>query len=250
MTEITQFNELRAELTTFVSPALAIKVTDFQTSASAINAAKAVKEYQKKVEAKRKELVGPLNDQVKLINEYAKSVAAPLENAELHLKKQLTAFELEQEKIRRAEFERAEEERKKREAELLAKQEEERKNLASDSDAADVFGSEPEDVAPEIKAEELELKQLHERVKATQEAKDREYPIKNMGIKNARKQWKCEAIDLTKVPREFLTISLNSAAVLAAARGGMTDIPGVKLWQETTIAIGANTYVPNMALTK
>jgi hypothetical protein len=220
-------------------------VTDFSSGDLAIEAAKAVKSLQKRVEAKRRELVAPLNDRVKEINDYAKEIALPLEKAETYLKQELAAFEIEQAKIRLAAREKAEKERREREAELLAKQEAERAALeeaiAYDSEVAELFGTEPDATPVDQKAKDLEQKQLEERARAAQAAKDREYEIKQQGIKNARKTWKCEVVDISLVPKEFLIVTLNQSAVLAAARGGMTNIPGVKLWQETSVAIGANT---------
>jgi len=249
-TEIALFDELKSELAELVAPTLGIKVTDALTGSSAIDAAKQVKALQKRIEDKRKALVGPLNDRVREINDYAKTIVAPLTEAEQHLKRELVAFETEQEKIRQAELRKAEEERKRREAELLAQQEEERRQLAAiqaeESEITDMFGDDPE--APTVDPVKLEQKQQEERAKLAQEAKVAEYDIKqSRGVKNARKIWKCEAVDLSLVPKEFLIIELNQAAVLAAARVGVTTIPGVRLWQETSIAIGANTYVPSLA---
>jgi hypothetical protein len=72
---------------------------------------------------------------------------------------------------------------------------------------------------------------------------ERNYAIQEQRVKNTAKLWDCEVEDITKVPREFLVISLNKAAVLAAARGGVTNIPGVKLIQKTNVRFGARTAV-------
>lgn len=247
-TELKQFDELQSELTKLVSPTRELKVVDVASSASAIEAAKAVKSLQKRIEEKRKELVAPLNDRVKEINDRAKDVLVPLIDAEKYLKAQLVTYEEEQEKLRCDEMLKAEAERKQKEAELLAKQEAERAALVAlvtdEVDASDVFGSDQE--SPVIDhAAELEKKQQIERAHIVMESRSRVYDIKKDSVKNVRKQWKCEAEDIGLVPKEFLIITLNNAAVIAAARGGVTSIPGVKLWQETSIAIGANTYVPS-----
>lgn len=245
--ELTQFNELKSELDTLVKPTLSIKVTDFPSSASAIEAAKSVKALQKRIEAKRKELVGPLNDQVKRINDFVKDIMAPLDTAESHLKRQLTDFEVEQEKLRDAERKAAEAERVKREAALAARQEEERaamaEKLAETSEVEDLFGADEGVPDAAMEAAALEARQAEERARIAQQAKDREYDIKSRGVANTRKIWKCDVEDLDLVPKEFLIVTLNQAAVIAAARAGVTKIPGVKIWQETSIAIGANTSV-------
>ena len=247
-TQIVEFNELQNELAGLVSPTLEIKVTDQVSSGRAIDAAKQVKSLQKRIEDQRKALVGPLNDRVRHINDYAKTIADPLLKAETHLKRELSVYEQEQEKIRLEKLRTAEEERKRREAELLAKQEEERQQLAAvqaeESDVMSVFGDDPEEPAVDRSAA-LEERQAQEQARLAHTAKSAEYEIRQAnGVKGARKVWKCEAIDLSLVPKEFLIIQLNQAAILAAARGGVTSIPGVRLWQDTTIAIGRNTYVP------
>lgn len=246
-TELAQFIELKAELDTLVAPTLTIEVRDFETSASAIEAAKAVKALKKRVEDKRVELVKPLNDQVKKVNEYAKEIALPLDRAETHLKGQLTAFEIKQEAIRRAEYEKAEKERREREAALAKKQEEGRLALeeaeVDEAEVADVFGADDAGPSAAEKAAELERKHSEERALIAQQAKDREYDIKSRGVANARKTWQCEVEDIALVPKEFLIVTLNEKAVLAAARAGVAKIAGVRLWQEVSIAIGANTSV-------
>jgi len=248
---IVEFNELQNELAVLVAPTLEVKVTDAVSSARAIDAAKQVKSLQKRIEDQRKALVGPLNDRVKSINDYAKTIVNPLNNAETHLKRELANYEMEQEKIRQEKLRAADAERKRQEEELAEKQRKEREQLAvvqaEEATAAAMFGEDPtEPVIDRTTA--LEERQAIEQAKLTQEAKANEYDIKREnGISGARKTWKCEAIDLNAVPREFLKIELNTQAVLAAARGGVTSIPGVRLWQETTVAIGRNTYVPALA---
>ena len=245
-TEIQQFEELRSELTQLVAPTLAIKVTNAGSSSSAIEAAKQVKALQKRIEAKRKDIVGPLNDRVKLINDYAKSIMAPLEQAESHLKKELVSFEMEQEKIRLEVLRKAEEERKRVEEELRAKHDAEQAALIDEAQVSDLFGADESQPSVDARALDLEIAQQEEIARANMAARQREYDAKSIGIKNARKIWRCEAVDISQVPKEFLVIELNSAAVLAAARAGVTTIPGVRIWQETTVAIGANTYMPAM----
>lgn len=247
-TELAQFDALKSELTTLVSPTLTIAVTDNLSSAKAIDAGKQVKALQKRIETKRKELVQPLNDRVKEINEYAKTIMTPLEQAEAHIKRQLSAYEIEQEKIRWENLRRAEEERRRVETELRAKHDAEQAAIIDEAEVADLFGAGSDEPSVDERAAEVERRQEQERARLAQEAKAREYEIKQAnGVKNARKVWKCEAVDLSIVPKEFLIVQLNTAAVLAAARGGATSIPGVRLWQDTQIALGANTYVPALA---
>lgn len=231
--DLLKFNELKAEITALVAPTKQLLVKDFQTCSNAVEAGKSVKDLIKKVEAARKDLVGPLNDEVKEINAYAKQISEPLLASEEHLKHQIVTFEIEQQKIRQAELKRLEEERIKKLAEIEAQAQEQ-------NEVSSLFGSEPtsiEEIAQAITVAEAQH----------QEAA---WDIANNRVKNTRKTWKCEVLDISKVPKEFLIVTLNEAAVLASARAGVKEISGVKMWQETGIAFGSKTYVPRTAISK
>lgn len=251
-TDLVQFNELQTDIKGFVAPALTVRVTDFSSSEHAIEIAKQVKEFSKRVEDTRKMLVEPINKRVKMINDYAKSIVQPLLDAETHLKSQLIAFEVEQEKMRAEERRKAEEELRHAEQELQAKQEEERAaleaNRSRENAAAALFGAEDESDNADAEAAALAEKQSQERARLQSEAKAKEFDIQQQGIKNAAKIWKCEIENIDKIPKEFLIITLNEKAILAMARAGVTNIPGVRMWQETTVRIGQNTYIPKKAL--
>jgi hypothetical protein len=250
--ELLQFDSLKADVSALVAPARAIKVTDFASSADAINAAKQVKELSNQIEKKRKELVGPLNDQVKAINDYAKQILFPLVDAEAHIKAELRDFEIEQERVRAESRRKAEEERIRKEAELRAKQDAERAEvearLAEEARAADIFGG--DESAPDLEAihTAMEEKQLQEQAIFRSEVKAKEFDIDQQGIKGAAKVWKCEITDIDAIPKDYLIRTLNEKAVLAMARAGVTNIPGVRVWQDISVRIGAKTYVPRAAL--
>lgn len=250
---LSTFDALKAEAAQLAAPAMDIAVKDFATSQAAIDAGMQVKMLSKKIEERRKAVVEPFNKMVKQINEYAKDLSRPLVEAEAYIKAQLAAFDREQEKIREAARIEAEKERQKKEAEVRAKQEAERmalaKKLEAEHEAANLFGAEPdakEKQEAEIAA--LEQKATIELAGLKTEAWEKERAIADMGIKNARKTWKCELVDINLVPKEFLTITLNEKAVLAMARNGVTTIPGVELFQTVSIALGQHTYVPAAAL--
>ncbi len=67
MNELKEFDQLSADIAVFVAPVKALTVIDTESSQAAIDVAKDIKEYVNRVESKRKELVGPLNAQVKAI---------------------------------------------------------------------------------------------------------------------------------------------------------------------------------------
>lgn len=259
--ELASFDKLKADITLFVAPTFGLQVHDPESSAQAIEVAKKIKAYLKQVEDKRRELVDPLREQINLINNYVKTITAPLSQAEGHVRSELDAFATKQEEIRQAEMrrieqERLEDERKAREdreraeAEFMAKQEEEAALIAAGNS---LFGTGEE----EIEEVNQEVDKRQEREWAEKQAElDRQAMIRSIEhkqkvydanldqVRNTRKKWKCELIDINLVPREFLIVQLNEKMVLAAARGGNTKIPGVRLYQDVSVAIGANTYMP------
>lgn len=235
MKSIKEFDALTADIAALIEPTNLIKVTDFNSCAYAIEAGKSVKGFLKKIEDKRKELVGPLNDQVKEINAYAKQISHPIETAESHIKSEVIAFENEQRKIRDELHRKMLAEQI--EKELAIKKEQEKVAIEVHTEN-DIFG---------IADAQIEQLQIDRRV-LDMETKAKEYDINQMGVKNARKIWKCELIDIKLVPDEFKIVTLNEKAVLAVARAGQTEIPGVRVFQETTIAFGDNTYVPRGVL--
>lgn len=244
--DIQKFNELRAAVASFVAPTQAIKVTTFQSAQSAMDTVTTVKRYANDIEKLRKSLVDPLNARVKEINAYAREVAAPLDNAEIHIKRELARFEDEQERMRAEALRKAEEERRRQAEELAKRQAEERARAAAEI-AAQPKASEENPFGSVSVADVEEIQVEEQRALETQHTQA-VWDIEQKRVKGAKKLWKCEAIDLTKVPKEYLKITLNEAAVLAMARAGVTEIPGVRLWQETSISVGANSYIPRAAL--
>lgn len=259
-TDLVPFNQLKADVETFVAPTKEIVVSSFETSSKAIEVVKEVKAYSKKVDDLRKLLVAPLNGRVKVINDFAKTILQPLEDAEASIKKKLVAFDMEQAKLRAEAQRKADEEFRKKQAELQARQEEERikveARLKREAQAAAMFGSSDEAAAPEespeAKLEAFEAKQIAEQAILENEKKAREFDIRQQGIKGVTKRWACEIVDIDQVPKEYLIRELNRAMILAAARTAPADqplqIPGVRIWQEAGLAVGSNTYVPRAAL--
>lgn len=270
--DLAQFDSLKADVSIFVAPIKSLKVSDFKSSAEAIEAGKQVKALAKQVEDKRKALVGPLNEQVKLVNSYAKDILSPLEAAETHIKIELNRFAEEQEKIKQEEHRRAEEhrlaqERKAEEdrqriaSEQEAKKQAELKDLeVAQAEAEQMFGV-SEDSAETAAQLRSEIEERNERERLENEARlDREQAIRQVQsrqvtfdinqnqIKNTRKNWKVQVVDINQVPKEFIIMELNQAMALAAARAGNTNIPGLKFTQEISVSLGSKTYVPAGAL--
>lgn len=244
--DLAKFDPLKAEVTKFIAPILTMRVGDFKSSDEAIKAGLIVKAYMKQVEETRTDLVSPLNEKVKEINNYARGIKEPLEVVEAHLKRELQNFAIEQEKIKQAELKKLEEEKKRLAEEQEAERQFQLAELAeSAKEAEEMFGTKIDNSE--------QIKRIEERAqidKAALETTSRqlEYDANQNQIKNVRKNWKVRVVDLNLVPKEFLMIELNEKMALAAARGGNTKISGLEFYQETTVALGQNTYVPRTAL--
>lgn len=242
-TQIVEFNEWQAKISVLVEPTLTMAITTAQSAQYVTEALCAVKDYAREVDQVRKSLVGPLNDRVKFINEYAREIAGPLAQAEAHLKKQLVMYEDKLAAERRVEMARMEAERVKREAEMLEKQRIEREDAAKVPDAPDVWS---DGAAEPVQAvAQVEIKHAEERAGLQADVAAATWDIRQNRVSNARKNWKCELVDISLVPENLQIRMLNEKAVIAMAKTGVTNIPGVRIWQETSITVGRNTYIPH-----
>lgn len=222
------FDKLKADISVFVEPCTKMAVADKESSTAALDAAKQVKSFIKKVEEARVSMVAPHNERVKQINAYAKQITEPLLNAEKHLKTQLVAFErlLEQERERQRKA--AEELRKKAEEEAreqLRRQQEEAETIAMFSDSK------------EAKKAEIVATATAERtmVDIEKQHKEQEKMIAQTKVSGTRKRWVFEVEDASQIPRGFLT--LDEKTVRAAIADGVREIPGIRIFEETSIAI-------------
>lgn len=235
MNDINKFDALVYQVTKFVSPAMTIKVSDNTAANDAVETGKQIKEYQKKIETLRKELVGPLNEQVKEINDYAKKISYPLNSVESHLKTELSKFADAQEKIRQ-------EERAKlqamREAEQKRIEAEKQELFAKLKAEADISKTSVEDLSILV----INEKKESEYREANKEIKAQEKEIEATAIKGVKRPWKAEVIDELKVPREYMIVDMRR--INEAVRAGVRDIPGVTIFQETSISFGKTTAVP------
>ena len=181
----------------------ALVIVDTETQHMAVETAKIVATLIKTVEAEREKLTGPLNDELKAINAHFKRYSTALEDLQRELKKKLAAYADELERLRREE-----EERQRRILEELRKKELEEAK-AKGTEAA------PALVIPTKEAE----KTVHS----------------DTGSATAGKRWTFEVSDANAVPRDYLTV--DEKKIRAAVRDGIREIPGVRIYQETSISI-------------
>jgi hypothetical protein len=222
------FDKLKADIQLFVEPVKEIKVVDQESSKTALETAKQVKVFIKRVEDARTSMVKPMNDRVKQINDYAKQISEPLLAAEKHIKSLLVKWEMELEKQRQAELRRLEEERKKAEAEAQAKmreQQEEAETLA-------MFGDSKEAKRAEIVAQtmgEREIAQIQKQTSASIKQ------VEQMKVAGTKRRWVFEIEDESLVPAGFKMV--DEKKIRQAVADGVREIPGVRIFQETSVAI-------------
>lgn len=228
MSNLQQFDQLKADITIKLSPYLSLKVTDDDSMKQVMAAGKEAKEFHKKVDEQRKALVKPLNDKVGEINDYAKSLFQPIDQVITHSKSQLAQWENILEKKRQEEAKRLEEERKAKQAEIEKKAREEKEQAEMEAS----FGLKSDD---EIKRDELVAKAAREReeLELSKEAKSQQKEIAAKKVSGARKIWKHEVVNFNLVPRDFLV--LDDKKVREAILAGNTNIPGLNIFQETSI---------------
>lgn len=262
MNDLKVFDSLAADITLFVAPTKALKVNSTESSATAIEVAKTIKEYTSSVEKKRKELVGPLNAQVKAINDYCKQITAPLDEADAHVRGQLNVFAAELERVRRAEEARIERERIQAEREAREAREKAERELAERqvaeaealAESVNKWGAENGD----IEAVNNEINERQEREWAEEKARldreaalranefrQKEFDARLVGVSNTRATLKVRILDINLVPKEFLIVTPNEKALLAVGKTG-AKIPGVEFHEEFAVAIGRTTRAPRV----
>lgn len=162
-----------------------------------------VKARAKRIEELRQFFVKPLNDQVKAINDRFKAVIKPLEEIEAKVKRSISDYTLEQERLRR------EEEWKLQE--LHAKE------MAKKEKAAEKAGTEfVPTVAPKIEKSMPSVKT-------------------ESGKTTTIKVWKFEVTDAAAVPREYLVV--DETLIRKAVQAGAREIPGVRIYEDVQVKV-------------
>jgi hypothetical protein len=181
----------------------AIEIKSEEENLLAIETGKIIATLTKKLETERKRLVDPLNAQVKEINSSFKPYSDALEGLQATLKKKLVMWAEEKERLAREKAER-----QRRAMEELRKKELEEASKAGIEAA-------PALVLPVKEAE----KTVHS----------------DTGSATAGKRWTFEIVDANAIPRQYLKV--DEPSIRAAIRDGAREIPGVRIYQETSISI-------------
>lgn len=155
-----------------------------------------------RIEAKRKEYVQPLNDQVKLINADFKAAMKPYQDIEDQVKKRMVVF-VESERKAAAEKLKQEEEARRLEAARMAEEE----GISTRKALAQIDKPVAEAVPTAVKTDSRTVK--------------------------TRQITKFAIVDASKVPDEYKVV--DETLVRKAVNAGL-KIAGVKVWEETIIA--------------
>jgi hypothetical protein len=184
----------------FVSGAELIEIQTMDQRNNSLELTKAVKKLSKNVETSRKELVKPLNDQVKTINAFFKGELTDLSDMEANLKSNLLTFD-KAEMARQAEIRR-----------LEAKAEQER--LDAIARAEIIVGSEPPVAPVQKKILPVATKGLHTAITYKASVSDKEAFVRHC-LETGR-------LDL-------LDVNMSLVNAFARETKGAIQLPGLKI---------------------
>lgn len=212
---ITQFDEVQATANMTIQVAKSVHVVDADTAAKAKAFAVELKNIEGMIDEIRKEMVKPLNDEVKGINDYAKTLTLPIGQAKAELSGKIIAWQ--------------NEERMKAEIEAAAEK------ARLDAIAAQMAES------GEATFEEVEAVQERAAVYAE--------PIKMLKHEKplaVRDSWKFKVTDFKALAEyavktgQLWMLSPNESEIgkkVRAATGPLRNCPGLEIWSEQSAII-------------
>lgn len=210
-----EVQEEQAQALTFVEQGKALKVVDAETYTIAgtwlVDIKKRMKTIDDKLVPKKDAAHKLWKSIVALIDE----LKAPYLELEAHFKRQIAAYNAEQERIRREEEARL--------REIARKAEEERRlaealeaEAAGQSEEAAAILDEPVFVPPPV------VEKMTPKVEGV----------------SFTKVWKFEVTHPNMIPREYLSIDTVKIGGVVRATKGAIQIPGVRIWAEDSVRAG------------
>lgn len=212
---IQEFNEVQAKADAALQIALGAEVTDADTAAVAKSQAVELKDIEKLIEDKRKELVKPYNDKVSEINAAAKAITAPIGQGKRALADKLLAWQ--------------NEERMKAEMAAAAEKARLEAMAAEMAESEDATLEEVEAVQERAQAYAEPVKMLkHEKPLAVREV-----------WKHEIKDFKALAEYAVKTGQLWLLLPNESeiGKRVRAAQGPLRTLPGCEIWSEQSAVI-------------
>lgn len=195
-----------------LSHAESIEITDPVSYEAATYELKALKAKYREIEEQRKSLKKPIDEAARRIQGFFKPPLDFLSQAEGVIKRKITTWNQEQERLRREEQRKVDEAaRKERERlEARARKAEEK----GQADKAEQLSQQAETVTPALVPSETP---------------------KAQGI-STRKVWKFRVVDASKVPDKYKVIDEKKIAGVVRSLGADAEIPGVEVYPEEVIA--------------
>lgn len=214
----------------------ALTIASQEQELEAVDGLSFIQSVRRSLEKARKDLVGPLNDRVKAVNDGFRRLSDPIEKAEASVKSSLLSWRQaeakriadEQVRIARENAEREarakqEEERLRKEKEEAARKEAEEAGLSTE-DAAEYGKLEAADVPAAAPLAEVPPPPPPTTVRST------------LGAATIRKTWAFEVEDERLIPRAYLQV--NETAIRCAVNSGVREIPGIRIFERESIAGG------------
>lgn len=208
----------REQFVAIIESASNFVVADDDGLERATDMVKVIKGGKSTLEKRRKEIVGPYNDQVKIINNTFKKVSESADGAVKALNGQMTQYHLQVE----ARLRKEEEERRRLEAEKLKAQEDELREKAA---------LENQDVEAEMEKVQERVQELKGPITTSPKSVSRG----DFGSSSVRKTWTFNLKDITKVPARYL--QLNETAIRNAIGAGIRNIEGLEIFQKSTTIV-------------
>lgn len=208
----------REQFTAIIESAKNFVVADDDGLERATDMVKVIKGGKSTLEKRRKELVGPYNDQVKIINNTFKKVSESADGAVKALDGQMTQHHLQVE----ARLRKEEEERRRLEVEQIKAQEDELREKAA---------LEGQDVEAEMEKVQERVQELKGPITKTPKSVSRG----DVGSSSVRKTWTFELKNIYNVPERYL--QLDEQAVRYAIGSGVRNIAGLKIFQKSTTIV-------------
>lgn len=185
---------------------------DAATYESGAEVLKTIKGLHRQVEDQRKTITKPLDEAKRQVMDLFRPLTNTLTQAERTIKQRLVAWSNEQERIRREEQRKADEKARK-ERERLEKQAEEARK----------------------KGREERAQTLQDRAVSTVAAPPPPAAPKVSGVQT-RTVWRFRVVDASKVPDKYKVVDEKKVGGVVRSLKGDTEIPGVEVWEESTMA--------------
>jgi len=229
-TNLTKFDQLKADIQVYVAPIKDIVIKDKSSQELALTAAKEIKQRIKKIDDLRKELKAPFKLAAEEIDSYAKSLEALLAGPSEQINTKLLAWNRELEKVRQAEADRIRKEEALRQAEADKKAKEAMELAAFEKEIGNDEAAQVAELAAIAEYERNEAKAIND-VKADLKK------VEDIKVKGVTLRWDFNIIDTSKIPLRFMVPDLVAIRKAIVESKGELHIPGVESFQKESLTI-------------